>query len=106
MEGTAAPEWPALKALQGDGGIMTVGMSMDMQGPKAAQQAASAAKFKELVDNLEKEPIPSEFSTPEREAAKKEIVENFRKIAAGGSDDEIKAAWEKVRGNMQTLTLP
>ncbi len=85
---------------------MTVGMSMQREGPKAAQAAAAAPAFTQLLDNLDKEPIPSTFSTPEREAAKKAFVESVQTIAKGGSDDEIKALWEKALDSMQKLTSP
>jgi hypothetical protein len=106
MEGTRAPEWPALKAMNGDGGLITVGMSMQTQGPKAAQKAAAAPAFSQLLDSFEKEAIPSEFATAEREAAKKTFVESLRGIAKGGSDDEIKALWDKARESMGTMGRP
>ena len=106
MEGTAAPTWPALQQMNDQGGLMTVGMSMQMGGPKEAQKAASAPAFKQLLDNLEKEAIPSTYSTAEREAAKKTFVESLRAIAKGGSDDEIKALWDKARESMGKMTSP
>lgn len=106
MEGTRTPDWSALQAINGQGGLMTVGMAMDTQGPSAAQQAAAAPEFKQLLDNFDLQAIPSEFSTPEREAAKKTFVESLRKIAEGGSDDEIKALWEKARDSMGIIGRP
>ena len=106
MEGTRAPDWPALKAINGEGGLVTVGMSLQMQGPKGAKQAAAAPKFKQLLDDLEKAPIPSEFSTSARVAAKKDVVESLRKLAEAGSDNDIKELWEKTRASMQTLGTP
>ena len=106
MQGTRAPEWPALQAMNGPGGLITVGMSMQAQGPKAAQQAAAAPAFNQLLDTFEKEAIPSEFSNAEREAAKKTFVESLRGLAKGGSDQEIKALWEKTRESMGTLGRP
>jgi len=106
MEGAEAPTWPALQAMTGQGGMMTVGMSLQVEGPQGAQKAAAAPAFNQLLDNLEKEPIPSKFSTPERNAAKKAYVENLRAIAKGGSDDEIKALWEKARESMAAMTRP
>jgi hypothetical protein len=86
--------------------MISVGMSMQMQGPKAAQQAAAAPKFKQLLDDLEKSTIPSRFSTPAREAAKKDLVAALRKVADGGPDEELKAQWEKARESMKTLGAP
>jgi hypothetical protein len=106
MQGTRAPEWPALQAMNSQGGLMTVGMAMDTQGPKAAQEAAAAPEFKQLLDNFDLQAIPSEFSTSEREAAKKAFVESLRGIAEGGSDEEIKALWEKARESMGIIGRP
>ena len=106
MEGKAAPTWPALQAMTGPSGMMTVGMSLEVEGPQAAKKAAEAPAFQQLLDNLEKEPIPSEFSTPERNAAKKAFVENLRALAKAGSDDEIKALWEKARDSMGKMASP
>jgi hypothetical protein len=103
MEGTEAPDWPALNAMNGDGGIMTVGMGMDMEGPNAAKEAAAAPTFKQLLDDFDKTPIPRKWSTSAREAAKKDFVESLRKLAEAGSDDEIKELWEKAKASMQTL---
>ena len=106
MEGTRAPDWPALTAMNGDGGLITVGMSMQTQGPKGAKEAAAAPKFKQLLDDLDKTPIPSEFSTSAREAAKKDFVESLRKLPEAGSDDEVKELWEKAKASMSTLGAP
>jgi hypothetical protein len=106
MEGTEAPVWPALMAMNDDGGLMTVGMAMDMDGPNAAKEAAAAPQFKQLLEDLEKEPIPGKFSTPAREAAKTDFVESLRKLAEAGSDDEIKELWEKATASMATLGSP
>lgn len=106
MEGKQAPNWPALQAMKDQGGLMTVGMSLQMQGPQAAKAAAAAPQFKQLLDNFEKEPIPSEFSTPARETAKKDVVESLRKLAEAGSDAEIKTLWEKAQEGMKVLSSP
>jgi len=108
MEGAPAPAptWPALQAMTGEGGMMTVGMSLQMEGPQGAKKAAAAPAFNQLLDNLEKEPIPSQFSTAEREAAKKTYVESLRAIAKADSDDEIKALWEKARDSMGKMASP
>lgn len=103
LEGEQTPNWPALQALRDEGGITTVGMGMQMEGPKAAAKAAAAPRFKELLDAFEKEAIPFSFSTANREAAKKDLVDSLRKIAAGGSDDEIKALWAKAQENLKTV---
>ena len=106
LEGQKAPDWPALQALRGEGGFVTVGMGLQMEGPQSAKKAAAAPSFKQLLDNFEKEPIPSSFSNAAREAAKKELVESLRKIAEAGSDSDIKALWEKAQGSMKTLSAP
>ena len=106
MEGVRAPDWPALQALRGEGGIMSVGMSLDMQGPKAGKQAAAAPRFKELLDAFEKEPIPSGFSTAAREAAKKDLVETLRKLAQAGSDQEIKSLWQQALESIKKVGQP
>jgi len=92
--------------MNGDGGLITVGMSMQTQGPKGAKEAAAAPKFKQLLDDLDKTPIPSEFSTSAREAAKKDFVESLRKLPEAGSDDEVKELWEKAKASMSTLGAP
>lgn len=106
MEGAEAPNWPALQAMNEQNGLMTVGMGLQMEGPKSAKKAAAAPQFKQLVDNLETESIPSKFATSARETAKKDLVESLRKIADAGSDDEIKALWAKVQESMKTLGTP
>jgi len=106
LEGKEAPYWPALQAMKDQGGLMTVGMSMQMQGPKAAKQAAAAPAFKQLLDGFEKEGIPSKFSTPAREAAKKDFVDSLRKLAEAGSDEEIKTLWDKTQASMQAMSAP
>jgi len=106
LEGQQAPSWPAQQALAGEGGIPSVGMGMDREGPKSAKKAAAAPAFKELLDAFEKEAIPSKWSTAAREAAKKDLVDSLRKLAEAGSDDEIKALWEKAQASMNTLGAP
>lgn len=106
MEGTSAPTWPALQAMTSEGGLITVGMSMQAQGPQAAKKAAAAPPFQQLLDNLEKEAIPRGFSTGEREAAKKDFVESLRRLAEAGSDGEITALWDKARESMEAMTRP
>lgn len=106
MEGPQTPSWPALEALRGDAGIINIGMSMQTQGPKGAQRAAAAPSFVQVVDNLDKEAIPSEFATTEREAAKKAFVEAARQLAKAASDDEIKTLWETMRKNMEAMGQP
>lgn len=106
MEGAQAPNWPALQALNDQGGMMTVGMALQMQGPAAAKKAAAAPEFKKLLDDFEATPIPSQFSNSARETAKKELVESLRKLPEAGSDAEAKELWEKARAAMQTLTTP
>jgi hypothetical protein len=106
MEGQKAPSWPALDALAGDGGMQPIGMSLQMENsPKAAKKAAADPKFKELLDNFEKEAIPFTFSTAAREAAKKDLVESLRKIA-DASDSDVKAIWEKATASLGTLKSP
>lgn len=106
MEGTRAPNWPALQALNDQGGMMTVGMALQMQGPAAAKKAAASPDFKKLLDNFDTTPIPSEFATSARQAAKKDLVESLQKLPDAGSDDEVKSLWEKARSSMQALTSP
>lgn len=106
MEGTRAPNWPALQALNDQGGMMTVGMALQMQGPSAAKKAAAAPEFKKLLDTFETTPIPSQFANAARETAKKELVESLRKLAEAGSDAEVKELWEKARASMRTLSSP
>jgi hypothetical protein len=107
MEGSGtAPSWPALQALQGQDGIATVGMGMGRHGPKMGKKMAAEPRFKDVLDKFEKEPIPSKFATSARETAKKDLVESLRKMAEAGSDDEIKASWEKAQASMKTLNSP
>jgi hypothetical protein len=106
MEGPRAPTWPALEALRGENGMMSVGMSLQMEGPAAAKLAATAPTFKQLLDDFEKQPIPSAFSTTARETAKKDLVETLRKLPQAASDDEIKALWEQATGSMKTVGTP
>ena len=106
MEGTPAPTWPALQAMNGEGGMMTVGMSMQMGGPKEAQKAAAAPAFTQLLDSFEKEAIPGTFASPARDEAKKTFVESLRGIAKGGSDDEIKALWQKALDSKAAIMKP
>lgn len=105
MQSQEAPTWPALDALQQDG-IMGIGMEMDMQGPKAAQQAASRPDVKKLVDDFANESIPSKFATSEREAAKTQLVQDLKKFSEGGTDEELKALWEKIGASVKVLTTP
>ena len=83
-----------------------VGMGMQMEGPSTAKKAAAAPKFQELVDAFDKEPIPSSFATPARQAAKKNVVEALRKLPQAASDDEAKKLWQEVQDNMQTISAP
>lgn len=105
MGGTVAPSWPELATLQ-DTCITAIGMGMDMEGPKSALQAASAPAFKEAIDGFEGTPIPSQFASGARESAKTELIKNLRAFAEGGTDDELKALWDKIQQNVKTLTAP
>ncbi len=106
MQGTPAPNWPALSALNSESGMMSVGMALQMQGPAAAKQAAAAPEFKKLLDDFDKAGVPSQFANAARQSAHKELVESLRKLPDAASDDEVKSLWEKARASMQTLTTP
>lgn len=105
MGGAIAPTWPELTALE-DNCIKAISMGMDMEGPEAAVQAASAPQFKEALDGFENAAIPSEFANATRKTAKSELVQNLRKFSEGGTDDELKALLDKIQGNLSTLTTP
>lgn len=105
MGGGLPPSWPELDAVN-EVCVTAIGMGMDMEGPAAAHQAASTPEFKQAVDAFESAPIPSEFATAARETAKTELVQNLRAFIEGGSDDELKALFEKIGANHQALTTP
>jgi hypothetical protein len=105
LGGQEAPRWPALEALQQDA-IVGVGMELDMAGPQQAKRSAALPHVAKIIDDFANEPIPGKFATPEREAAKKELVESYRKFIEGGSDDQLKELWQKVMASNQTLTAP
>jgi hypothetical protein len=104
MQSQTAPSWPALDVLQQS--ISGMGMAMDMEGPAAAQRDAAKPDFQQIIDEFASQPIPSEFSTPARETAKTQLVEDLKKFSEGGTDEELKALWEKIGAGIKTLTTP
>ena len=92
MEGKAAPTWPALQAMTGPSGMMTVGMSLQMEGPQGAKKAAAAPAFNQLLDNLEKA-----LSHSDNENNVHALKEGIRLTLKGFKDTLSKSGLEEVK---------
>jgi len=72
--------WPALDAIQAPMISMGIHRTADSGDVAGFKKAATDPKLAELVDNLEKEPIPSKWASPAREQAKKDTVDAYRSL--------------------------
>lgn len=104
------PDYPALQDLfsvQNWGPVE--GNASTGKWPKAKEALQNPA-LAEAFAAFEKEPIPSKFSTPEREAARKEIIKAIKAAIdgakSGASDAELKANLEMAREQVQKMQKP
>ena len=106
----AVVTWPALKALQDPEVARSVIMPAHMGDVTGRQKGASDPKLAELLAKFEAEPIPSQFKSPAREAAKTKAVEAYKAVIEGAkgtpTPQAMKDAVTAMTTAIGTLTDP
>lgn len=102
--------WPALQALQDPAIAQGIFLTAQMGDLAACKKNAAAPQLQELVDKFEAEAIPASITSPAREAAKKEVVTNYKLVisAAKGvaSAKELKDNVALLSKSLGKLTDP
>ncbi|MES2794129.1 MAG: hypothetical protein V4719_31235 [Planctomycetota bacterium] len=107
---TVVATWPAqLKLMDAKFG-MGVAYSLRDRNLAACRKAAANPDLEAALENFKKEPIPSQFATPAREAAKQTVAEAYEKLIAtgkaNGSLAELQKAFDDASKSTQKLVDP
>ena len=101
------PDYPALQDMFSVENWQPVEMNAAMGNWPKAKEALVRPELSKVFEAFEKEPIPSKQSTPEREAARKEVVKNIKAAIdgakSGASDAELKASLDTARDQLQKM---
>jgi hypothetical protein len=104
------PTWDGLTALNQEDIMKPLVMGAQMGSDDSVKTHAASPKFQEAFAKFEKEPIPSKYSTPEREAARNEVIKNLKAVIdganSGASAADLKAAVEAADKALRTLSTP
>lgn len=107
-EGTDIVTWDALSALTAPEVMMGVAMNADMGNFSGLKAHVQDAKFVDTVAAFEKEPIPSKHATPEREAARKELIDNLKGLIEAAKEnaanDQLKAKSDAIQAALKKVT--
>ena len=102
--------WDSLDELMSDDVMRPVIMPADMNDWAGVKAGVSSETFKAAVEEFANAPIPSELATPEREAAKEELVKNYRALIEaaekGAAATELQAAYEAADKSMAAIKQP
>jgi len=94
-KGTDAPKWPSLDALTETETWFPIKMNSDMGNFTELRKAVDNPDFIKKFEQFEKDPIPSKYSTPEREEAHKDMIKHYRALIdgakSGAPDADLKA---------------
>ncbi len=102
------PTWPGLAALKQDDMLRPIAMGAARGNVAIVKEQALNPKFQEAVAKFEAEAIPAKYATPERTAAREEVIKNFKALIegakSGASDDDLKASAVAGNNALNTLT--
>jgi len=91
------PTWPALEKLTDEELMMPIGMSADHGDWDAVRSLVVADGFKAAVEEFASTPVPRQWATPERTAAKDKAAAGLRALIEaaekGESPKELEALW-------------
>jgi len=108
--GAQIPSWDGLNAITSQELTQPIIMGAGMGDFAGVKAAATNPKFQEALDKFEKESIPGKFSTPEREAAKKDAVKHYKALIEGAkgsaTDEELKASVDAANKAINSITAP
>lgn len=106
----SAPTWPALEKLTAEELMMPVGMSADAGNWDAVQSLVVADDFKAAVEEFASTPVPGEWATPERTAAKDKAAENLKALIEAAeqkkSPQELKPLWDAYSQSIEEAAGP
>lgn len=106
----SAPTWPALEKLTSEELMMPIGMSADAGNWDAVGSLVVAEDFKVAVEEFASTPVPGEWATPERTAAKDKAAENLKALIEAAEQKkppkELKSLWEAYSQNIQEAAKP
>ena len=104
------PTWDGLKALNQDDVMKPLVMGAQMGSDATVKEQATNPKFQEAFSKFEKESIPLKYSTPEREAARNEVIKNLKSVIegakSGASAADLKSAVDAADKALRTLSSP
>ena len=109
-KGPDVPDYDGLRALNNQELLQPILMGAGMGNIAAVKQQAAKPEFVEAFEKFEKEPIPSKYSTPEREAARTDAIKHFKALIegakSGASDADLKTSAEAANKALQSLSAP
>lgn len=106
-DGPTVVTWDALAALQAPEVMMGVGMNAEMGNFEGLKAHVKDPKFVDTVAAFEKEPIPSKYSSPEREAARKELIDHLNGLIEAAKSnapgEQLKAKADAVKTSLRKV---
>jgi hypothetical protein len=85
-------------------------MGAQMGNIAGVKEAVGKQKFLDAFAKFESEPIPSKWATPEREAARTDIIKHFKALIdgakSGASDTDLKASAEAANKAINAISQP
>jgi hypothetical protein len=102
------PTWDALTGLTRRDVLKPIALNASTGNIAGLKEHATSPVFQEAFAKFEKEPIPGKYSTPEREAARTELIKQFKTLIdgakSGASDADLKAAATAGNSALQKMT--
>jgi len=79
-------------------------MPAQMGNAAAVKEQVERPEFKEAFSKFESDPIPTKFKTPERDAARDEVIKSIKALMDGTGD--MKANVEAAVKGLKVLAAP
>ena len=99
--------WDSLKTIQSRDIMMGVAMNSGMGNFDGLKKHVQEPKFVDAVTAFENEPIPSKYATPDREAARTELINNLQGLIedakANAANDQLKAKADAIQTSLKKL---
>lgn len=100
--------WDALRTLQSPDIIMGVGRNSELGNFGGLKTHVQDSKFIEAVNAFEAESMPAKYVTPEREAARTELINDLKSLIdaakANATNDQLKVKANAVQASLKKLT--
>ena len=104
------PMWPGLAALKQEELLKPILMGAARGNIPVVKEQVSSPRFQEAFAKFEAESIPSKFATPERQAARDQVIKNFKAliegVKSGASEADLKASAQAGNEALDRLSAP